>query len=92
MSLIFGIIWQDIVLSLGGVIGTVTLGDALIHKETTWPLRDSLVRAVWFLPSVVAYWTLDLYLVAINSFITALIWTAIAIFRRPSDNENKQAE
>jgi hypothetical protein len=88
VSLIFGLLWQDVVLSAGAMVGQISKVDALLNEGTTWPFRDSLPNALLFLPSIYAFYTLELYLMAINATLSTIIWFSIAIWRRPDKDSH----
>jgi len=85
MEVLFGLLWQDLVLTFGALVGQASKIDALSNEDKTWPLRDSLPNAILFLPTIYAFWTLDLYLMSVNSTLSLIIWTSIAVWRRPED-------
>jgi uncharacterized membrane protein YjjP (DUF1212 family) len=83
---IFGLIWQDIAISFGASLGVITLLDGLVNDNTTWPLRSSLTKAFTYVPSAIAFYTLDMYLITTIMFFTFSTWMGIAIFRRPDSD------
>jgi len=80
-SLIFGLLWQDIVISIGTAIGIVSKGYALYDEDTQWSRWASLPNAVLYLASVIAFYTLGLYLTAFLASISMMLWFGIGIFR-----------
>lgn len=88
MSLIAGLLWQDLVLSVGGAVGTISKIDALQNEDTVWPLRASLPNAILYMPTIYAFYTLGMYLMVVNTSISFFIWVGIAIFRRPSGDSD----
>jgi hypothetical protein len=92
VSLIAGLLWQDLVLALGSLVGHVSKFDALVNEDTVWPLRDSLPNAVFYLPTIYAFWTLELYLVTASSSFSFVFWLMMAVYRRPSDDPVPERE
>jgi hypothetical protein len=81
------IIWQDVVLSIGGTVGLASKLYALADSATVWSRSASVPNALFYAPSVIAFWTLGLWLSAIMSFISMLIWTGIAWMRAPDGED-----
>jgi len=75
--------WQDVVLAFGSFIGISTKMYALWDSKTVWTRRSSITNAVFYVPSIIAFWTLDLYLTFFTTVVNLGIWTGIAIFRAP---------
>jgi len=86
---LFGIVWQDIVFALGGIVGLLSKLDALMDPETVWSRRASIPNAVMYIPTVIAAATLELYLFTITATMSMLIWFGIGIWRSP-DVESKE--
>ena len=84
---LLGIPWQDLALSIGGFVGLYSKAYGLYNSDTTWPRKSSIPNAIFFIPTVLAFYTLGLYLVMFTSTLSFLIWTAIAIFRAPEDED-----
>lgn len=74
-------------MSVGGVIGTVTKIDALLNDDTVWPRRSSGLNAIFFIPTVLAFFTIELYLTTLTSATSFVIWTSIYLFRAPEHED-----
>jgi len=79
--------WQDVVLALGGVVGLASKMYALRDPSTVWSRSASVPNAIFYAPSVAAFWTLGLWLSTITATISMLIWAGIAL-KRPPDGED----
>lgn len=74
-------IWQDILLAIGGFGFSLALLPSVIHK-TKIPLTTPLVTAIILTSYLVAYSTLGLWLAFTSGLLTAglwwyLVWVAI---------------
>lgn len=81
------IIWQDIAISLGGIIGILTKIYALSDKQTVWPRKSSLVNSAFYPPSIIAFYTLELWLTFFTTLVSFIVWSGIAVFRAPEDED-----
>jgi len=79
------IIWQDAVLAAGTAVGLASKAYALYHTDTVWPRRASLPNAVLYLPSIVAFASLGLWVTAATATASMLLWFGIGIWRAPED-------
>jgi hypothetical protein len=70
------IIWQDLVLTVSKIY-------ALYDTSTVWSRWASLPNAVLYIPSIVAFFTLELYLTAFFATCSMLVWFGIGIWRAP---------
>ena len=77
------LMWQDVVLAFGSFVGISTKLYALWDSKTVWTRRSSLTNAVLYPPSLFAFYTLELWLTFLTTFITMSIWFGIAAFRAP---------
>jgi hypothetical protein len=84
---ILGFLWQDIVFAIGGLVGLVSKAYALYDSETTWSRWASIPNAALMLPTVIAFYTLGLYITATMSTISMLIWFGIGIWRPPETED-----
>ena len=80
------IIWQDVVLAIGGVVGLASKVYALWDSDTQWARIASIPNAILYSATVVAFVTLELYLVAFTSFVSMLVWFGIGVWRAPDDS------
>ena len=81
------LVWQDVVLAIGGAVGLVSKLYALYDAETVWSRKASVPNVVFFVPTLAAFYTLRLYLTFGTTFLSFLIWTGIAIWRAPEDED-----
>jgi len=81
------LIWQDIVLAIGGAVGLLSKAYALYDSNTVWSRWASLPNAVLYIFSVAAFASLGLWLTALSSALSMLIWFGIGIWRAP-DNDS----
>jgi len=58
---------------------------ALYSTDTVWPRRASLPNAVLYLPSIVAFASLGLWVTAATATVSMLLWFGIGIWRAPED-------
>ena len=84
---VWGIIWQDWVFAFGSVVGIVSKYYALRDEATVWSRWASIPNAILYIPTVIAFLTLGLYLTAMTATLSMLIWFGIGIWRAP-DNED----
>jgi len=70
--------WQDLVFTVGSFIFFVALLPAAKAKEKT-PISTSLVTGSVLASFCFAYATLGLWLAAVTTIITALMWCTLAI-------------
>lgn len=77
------IVWQDIAISIGSAIGLITKAYALLDTRTVWDRRSSLTNALFYLPSLAAFYTLGLWITLFTSTCSFLLWLGIAAFRTP---------
>lgn len=84
---VFGIPWQDVALAIGGFVGICSKTYALYDTNTTWSRRSSLPNAIFFLPSIVALYSLGLYFSGLMSVGGFMLWTGIAIWRSPEEED-----
>jgi hypothetical protein len=84
---ILGVVWQDIALSVGGAVGLCSKMYALYDSRTVWSRKSSIPTALFFLPSIAALYSLDLHFSAVVSTGGLLLWTGIAIWRSPPDED-----
>jgi len=80
------LVWQDVVLAIGGVVGLASKAFALYDDQTVWSRWASIPNAVLYIGTVAAFVTLDLWLTALTSACSMLIWFGIGIWRAPSDD------
>lgn len=85
--IIEALIWQDVVLAFGGVVGLASKIYALADSATVWSRSASVPNALFYGPSVLAFWTLGLWLSAIMSFVSMLVWVGIAWKRAPEGED-----
>ena len=81
------LMWQDVVIAFGSFVGISTKMYALWDSQTVWTRRSSLTNAVLYPPSLFAFWTLDLWLTFITTFVTMSIWYGIYFFRAPENED-----
>ncbi len=81
------LIWQDVVLSLGATVGLASKLYALADSATVWSRSASVPNAFFYAPSIIAFWTLGLWLSAVTSFISMVIWMGIAWMRAPDGED-----
>ncbi|AGM11867.1 hypothetical protein DNAM5_4 [Haloarcula californiae tailed virus 1] len=81
--------WQDIVLAIGGVVGVLTKLYALADSQTVWTRRSSVPNAAFFIPTIAAFVSLELWLTAGTATASFLIWCGIAIWRAPEDDDEQ---
>jgi hypothetical protein len=84
---IFGVPWQDVVLSVGGFVGLYSKIYALYDSDTTWSRKSSIPNAAFFIPTIAAFYTLGLYLVGLTSTVSFFVWSGIAVWRAPDDED-----
>ena len=84
---IFGIPWQDFVLSIGGLIGTYSKIIALYDTNTIWTRKSSLPNSIFYVPSVMAFASLGLPLTTVTTFMSLLIWSGIYFWRAPENED-----
>ena len=66
-------IWQDILLMIGGFGFSIALFPSIIHK-TKMPIATPLVTAIILSSYLLAYATLDLWLAFISGCLTSAMW------------------
>jgi len=76
-------VWQDAVLAFGSFIGIATKLYALWDSRTSWSRRSSGVNVVFYPPSLIAFYTLGLWLTFVTTFLNMSIWFGIYVFRPP---------
>lgn len=74
--------WQDYVLTFGGIGFAIILLPALRNKKTKMPLVSSAFTAFILYVFAATMASLGLYFTAASNLLTAGMWTAIAILRR----------
>jgi len=79
----FDLVWQDAVLAAGAAVGLLSKAYALWDTDTAWSRWASLPNAVLYLPSIVAFMTLGLWLTAATATASMLLWLGIGIWRAP---------
>jgi ABC-type xylose transport system permease subunit len=80
------ILWQDLALSVGSVVGLTSKIYALLDSDTVWSRWASVPNAILFIPTIAAFASLGLWITALNSTLAMLIWFAIGIWRAPDDD------
>jgi len=73
--------WQDLVLGIGMGFGLWNKAYALSDADTTWSRKASLPDALWYIPSIIAFASLGLYLTAALATCSMCLWFGIALFR-----------
>lgn len=81
------IIWQDVAIAIGSIIGLATKFYALSDERTTWSRKSSLTNVIFYPPSLVAFWSLGLWVTFTTTFLSFLTWTGIAVWRAPPEEE-----
>jgi hypothetical protein len=76
-----GVPWQDVALSAGGVVGTATKVYSAADPKTTWDRRSSGANAIMFIPTVIAFYSLGLYITMALSLTSMFAWGFICLFR-----------
>lgn len=75
------VVWQDILLAVGGLVFAPALAVS-IHKKAKYPLATSLPTAIVLTAFAVCYVTLHLHLAAWATGLTAACWYILAIRRK----------
>jgi hypothetical protein len=75
------VIWQDVVIALGSMVGLVSKGYALFDTETEWSRWASLPNAILYIPSIIAFATLELWATMIICILNMFIWLGIGLYR-----------
>jgi len=78
--------WQDIAIGLGACVGLLTKVHALTDSDTVWPRKAALTNAVFYPPSLFAFYTLELWFTFVLSSLSFIIWIGIALFRSEKQN------
>lgn len=81
--------WQDLVLTAGGLIGVYSNGMALWYTQTKYPRRSSIPKAITLGATAVAYSTLGLAMAATVTTINVTIWTGIIVWRAPDVDQDE---
>jgi len=82
------LLWQDLAIWLGSVVGLLNKVVALLDSETVWNRASALTNAVLYLPSIAAFATLGLPLTAATATLSMLLWFGIGIFRTSDETDN----
>ena len=77
------------VLAVGGIVGILSKLYALLDSQTVWSRRSSVPNAVFFIPTILAFMSLGLWLTAGTATASFLIWSGIAIWRAPEDDDEQ---
>lgn len=77
------IIWQDLVLAIGGMVGLYSKMYAAVDTDTVVSRKSSVPNAIFFVPSVLAFASLGLWVTALTASVSCLSWFSIAIWRAP---------
>jgi hypothetical protein len=80
--------WQDAVLAIGTFVGLLSKLYALLDSNTVWSRWASIPNAILYIGSVAAFVSLGLWLTALGSTISMLLWFGIGIFRAPSQDND----
>jgi len=86
---LLGFSWQDIVFAIGGFVGLASKAYALSDSDTAWSRWASLPNAALFVPTVLAFYSLELYLATLTSSLSMLIWFGIGIWRTPDSDDSE---
>jgi len=82
------IIWQDIVLAIGGMVGLLSKMYAAADPQTVWSRWASIPNAILYIPTTVAFATLGLWVTTLTAAMSCLTWFAIGIFRAPKSDKD----
>jgi hypothetical protein len=74
-------IWQDWVFLVGTIFFDIAAAISLINPSTVVPLFSSIATAVVGVALGYTQYTLNLKITSIASYVNALIWALIAIYR-----------
>lgn len=77
-------VWQDVVFFVGGFLLAVVLYPVLRDEESAVPRWTSIPTAAVLYAFAGTYYTLGLYLAMSMNAFSALMWTAIALWRHPN--------
>lgn len=79
------ILTPDLAIAIGGVVGLLSKAYALRDSQTTWSRKSSVTNVVFFIPTLWGFYELGTYLTFATTSISFMIWTGIAIWRSPQD-------
>jgi len=82
-------VWQDIYFMLAGWAFGLLVYPILRDEDASVPRWSSVPTATLLYGHVIAFTTLGLYLSALGSLLTALMWTALAIWKAPSGGSER---
>jgi len=82
------VIWQDIAIALGSVVGIISKSYGLWDSSTVWSRASSLPNAVLYLPSIAAFLSLGLWITAVTATLNMCIWFGIALFRSKESTDD----
>jgi len=86
------ILWQDIAISIGGAIGLLSKAYALLDTKTVWDRKSSLTNALFYIPSLAAFYSLGLWVTLATSCISCVLWFGIALFRNEQAKTNRREQ
>lgn len=75
----------DLVFTIGGLVFAVGLLPACLNPKTRMPLRTSLPTAIVLWVYGITFVCMGLPFSALSSYVTAAMWTFIAMDRRVGD-------
>lgn len=81
------VMWQDVAIALGSLVGLLTKMYALSEPETIWTRRSSLVNITFYPPSLVAFGSMGLWITFTTTFLSFITWIGIAIWRAPEEED-----
>lgn len=82
-------IWQDFVLSLGGLVGVYSNAAALWYTDTEYPRRSSIPKATTLGATATAFLTLGLTMAATVATVNVILWAGIVLWRAPESDDNE---
>ncbi|UPV99258.1 hypothetical protein M0R88_12070 [Halorussus gelatinilyticus] len=77
-------IWQDLVFLVGSVFSIVFLAPTLTDRTARVPLGTSLPSAALGVVYGASFYSMGMAFSASGSFVTGILWAAIAALRSPS--------
>jgi len=81
-------IWQDILLSIGTVIGIICKAYALQDSKTVWSRKSSGLNILTYpWTALLPFYSLGLYTTFTTTLASFLIWIGIYIFRAPENED-----
>lgn len=76
-------VWQDYVFAVGGIFLAAVLIPTVRNKTAQIPLTTSASTAAALWVYSYTFYTLELFLSAAATLVSAALWTFIAVKRRP---------